>query len=128
MQAEAPPKALDAFDLYTARLEARLAQEHRSAPTFLAAGYKDDRLQRGEVVIEKLTLDKGEVPGGLLHDWRGTAFVQGATAADFERLMKNISGMKMWPTTMMVPQGAASSARMRPKCAPQSGQASTCFR
>lgn len=92
LQAEAPPKALDDFDLYTARLEARLAQEHRSAPTFLAAGYKDDRLQRGEVVIEKLTLDKGEVPGGLLHDWRGTAFVQGATAADFERLMKNISG------------------------------------
>jgi len=32
------------------------------------------------------------MPGAMLHDWRGTAFVAGATAADFERLMKNFAG------------------------------------
>jgi len=91
-QAEAPPKAVNAFAAYTAKVEARLAQQHRSAADFLAVGDKGDRLKRGEVVIEKLTPDKGDIPGGMLHDWRGTAFVKGATVADLERLMKNFSG------------------------------------
>jgi hypothetical protein len=48
------------------------------------------RLRKGELIIEKLTPEgKAEMPGAMLHDWRGTAFVRGATAADFERLMKN---------------------------------------
>lgn len=95
-RAEAPHKAVSAFQVYAGKVEARLAEQHRSPAGFLAdvgsAGQKDERLRRGEVVIEKLTPDKGEVPGGMLHDWRGTAFVKGATASDFERLMKNFSG------------------------------------
>lgn len=91
--AEAPQKAVNAFDAYAGRVEARLAQQHRSAKGFLAEvrtdGKVDERLRRGEVVIEKLSPEKDDVPGGMLHDWRGTAFVMGATAADFERLMKN---------------------------------------
>jgi len=94
--AEAPAKAVSAFDNYAGRVEARLAQQHRSATDFLAkvgtGGKTDEQLRLGEVVIEKLTPDKGEVPGGLLHDWRGTAFVKGARAEDFERLMKNFTG------------------------------------
>jgi hypothetical protein len=93
--AEAPQKAENAFEAYAGKVEARLAQQHRSASGFLAnvgaAGNSDDRLRSSEPVIEKLTPGKGEVPGGMLHDWRGTAFVKGATAADFERLMKNFS-------------------------------------
>jgi hypothetical protein len=51
------------------------------------------RLRRGDVVVEKLTpADGGEMAGAMLHDWRGTAFVPGATAADFERLMKDFGG------------------------------------
>jgi hypothetical protein len=96
VRAEAPQKAVTAFESYAAKVEARLRQQHRSAAGFLAGvetgGKTDERVRRGEVVIEKLTPDKGEVPGGMLHDWRGTAFVKGATAADFERLMKNFSG------------------------------------
>src|SRR4051794_38953220 len=94
LAAEAPRKASSAFELYTARAEARLAQQHRLARTFVAdveGGKTEERLRWGEVVIEKLTPDKGEVPDGMLHDWRGTAFVKGGTAAGFERLMKNIS-------------------------------------
>ncbi len=42
------------------------------------------------MIIEKLTPGgEAELPGAMLHDWRGTAFVRGATVADFERLMKN---------------------------------------
>ena len=99
-RAEAPQKAVNAFETYAARVETRLRQQHASSAGFLAGVEPDskqgmsthERLMRGEVVIEKLTPDKGEVPGGMLHDWRGTAFVKDATAADFERLMKNFSG------------------------------------
>ena len=91
--AEAPQKAQSAFDNYARRVEARLAQQHRSAAGFLAdiepGGKLVERLQQGEVVIEKLSPEKDDVPDGMLHDWRGTAFVKGATVADFERLMKN---------------------------------------
>jgi hypothetical protein len=81
--------ALAGFNSYIAKVEARLAREHSSASTFLA---REDtsRLRRGDPVIEELTPAGGEaLPGALLHDWRGTAFVSGATAADFERVMED---------------------------------------
>jgi hypothetical protein len=50
------------------------------------------RLRRGELIVEKLTPATGaELPGAMLHHWRGTAFAPGATAADFERLMKDFN-------------------------------------
>jgi hypothetical protein len=42
------------------------------------------------LVIEDLTPSGGKpLPGALLHDWRGTAFVPGATAAAFIQQMQN---------------------------------------
>ena len=126
-RAEAPPKAADAFAAYTATLESRLAQQHSSRASFLELGNKDQQLRQGEVVIEKLTPDKGDVPGGMLHDWRGTAFVKGATAADFERLMKNFSAYpKMYspqvvrarivsPLTRPVPDHFTAEMRVKQK-------------
>lgn len=93
--AQPTPAAQAAFDAYTAKVEARLARQHRSAGAFLA--FHDpvtgrERLGKGEVIIERLTPDTGaEVSGSLLHDWRGTAFVPGAKAQDFERLMQDFS-------------------------------------
>jgi hypothetical protein len=93
--AQPMPAANAAFDAYTAKVEARLAQQHRSAGAFLV--FHDPvtgpaRLEKGEVLIERLTPDTGaEVSGSLLHDWRGTAFVPGAKAQDFERLMQDFS-------------------------------------
>ena len=103
--AEAPGKAMTAFEAYTGRVEARLAQQHRSARTFVADLEQEnveERLRQGDVVIEKLTPDKGEVPGGMLHDWRGTAFVNGGTAAGFERLMKNIGNYPLMYSPQVV--------------------------
>jgi hypothetical protein len=94
--ADAPAAAVSAFDAYVARVESRLAKQHTSADTFLvSAGSNaamDARLRSGELVIEKLTpRNDADPPGGMLHDWRGTAFVPGATAAGFEQLMKDFS-------------------------------------
>lgn len=91
---EAPAAATGAFDLYAGRVEGRLAEQHRSGNGFVANigsnGGIDARLRRGELIIEKLTPEKNaELPGAMLHDWLGTAFIRGASMADFERLMKN---------------------------------------
>jgi hypothetical protein len=86
--AQPSSEALTAFNTYAAGIEARLAQQHRSPNTFLAPA-DESRLQEGDLVIEQLT--PPAIPGALLHHWRGTAFAPGATAADFERLMRDFN-------------------------------------
>ena len=85
-----PTAAADAsFNSYVAGMESRLAQQHRAANTFLAPE-DQNRLRKGELIIEKLAPSTPTgFPGAMLHHWRGTAFAPGATAADFERLMRN---------------------------------------
>jgi len=128
---EAPRDATVAFVKYAGAVEARLAQQHKSDAVFLAGAgtdkKTDERLRRGELVIEKLTPGKGEVPGGMLHDWRGTAFVEGAKAQDFERLMKDFRGYpRMYspqvvraeivaPKTSPVPDHFAAAMRVKQK-------------
>ena len=86
--AEPTPAATSAFNTYVATVESRLATQHRS-PGFFLAPSDDQRLRRGEFVIEQL--NPSSAPGALLHHWRGTAFAPGATAADFERLMRDFN-------------------------------------
>jgi len=89
---EAPATAVSAFNGYVGPVESRLVRQHRSAAGFIVPVARQDeiRLRRGELIVEKLTpADGGEVPGAMLHHWRGTAFAAGAKAADFERLMRN---------------------------------------
>jgi len=95
--AEAPAAAVAGFDQYVARVEATLAQGHRSREGFLAgeSGTAEGqaRLRRGEVIVEEISPAGGtELPGALLHDWRGTAFAPGAKAADFEKLLRDFDG------------------------------------
>jgi hypothetical protein len=90
--AEAPSsKATAGFEAYVHKIEARLDQQHQSGGNFVAP--KDEqRLRSGDVVVEKLTpADRPDLPGAMLHHWRGTAFAPGAMAADFERLIQNFN-------------------------------------
>ena len=88
--AEPPATALVAFNRYVTRVEARLGEQHRSHGGLLA-DTGPERLQ--DPVIQRLTSAHDEdVPGGLLQSWRGTAFVPGARAADFERLLRDFRG------------------------------------
>ena len=83
--------AVSDFNSYLSQLESRLDQQHRLPKAFLAP---EDwaRLRRGEQIIDEVTPSKGfELPGAMLHHWRGTAFAPGAKAADFERLMKDFA-------------------------------------
>jgi len=92
--AEPKPAAVAAFNSYVAEVEDRLEKQHQSQKDFLApedaarpgAG---ERLRGGEQIIEKVAPPaRIDLPGAMLHHWRGTAFAPGATAADFEELMK----------------------------------------
>src|SRR5580698_3969541 len=88
--------AVAAFNSYVSGVESRLGQQHRSADAFLASGIlapqNETRLREGELIVEEVTPSGGAaLPGALLHHWRGTAFAPGATAADFERLMKDFN-------------------------------------
>jgi hypothetical protein len=91
LTAQPVPEATVAFNSYVERVETRLDAQHRSAGGFL--GPVDfARLRRGDLIIDQLTSGAGEeLPGALLHDWRGTAFIAGGKAADFERLMKDFA-------------------------------------
>jgi hypothetical protein len=92
----APAAAVSAFNSYAGKVESRLREQHQRTDGFLVSvgtnPQMDERLREGQVVIEQLARGKqAELPEALLHHWRGTAFVQGATATDFERLMKNFN-------------------------------------
>jgi hypothetical protein len=83
------PAANAAFASYTHKVEARLAQQHRSRIGFFPS--PSQTLRAGEPVLEQLTSSGAiSLPGALLHDWRGTAFVPGATAVEFEQLLKDL--------------------------------------
>lgn len=89
--AEPTPAATAAFNRYVAGVEAKLGREHSAERGFLTqlSPQNRERLRRGEVIIEKVSPEPApNLPGAMLHDWRGTAFVPGAKAADFERLMR----------------------------------------
>lgn len=83
--------AVSTFNAYAGKVELRLREQHRRADGFLVLNFQTNaRLRNGELIIEQLSRgSEAELPGALLHHWRGTAFVPDATAADFERLMKN---------------------------------------
>jgi len=81
-----------AFNNYSRTVESRLAQQHNSPNTFLVLPADPAalaRLRSGQPLIEQITTPA--TPDSLLHHWRATAFVPGATAADFQRLLQNFS-------------------------------------
>ena len=94
LHGEPTAEATAVFNSYTSRLEARLAEQHRTPGSFLvpADGSQQQplpRMRQGEVILDQIAIPSGLAPGTLIHHWRGTAFVRGATASDFERLMRD---------------------------------------
>jgi hypothetical protein len=116
---EPTPAAVAGFNQYISTVEARLAQQHRSVGTFLAPADLV-RLRKGELVIEQITTTPGKsFPGALLHDWRGTAFVPGATAAESEQFLKEFNNYpkefspQVLQTTVISQNGDHAVVKMR---------------
>lgn len=80
------PAALAGFNRVVATI-----QQHRSIEPVPDPALRG-RLRAGFVDIERLSPENdANLPGALLHHWRGSAFVAGATTADFDRMMRNYS-------------------------------------
>ena len=97
MLLEAPPAAVAAFNSYVATVEARLAQGRTALERICWLGDAGQSEGAGSTAagrVDDRGIDTGaaELPGAMLHDWRGTAFAPGAKAADFERLMRDFDG------------------------------------
>jgi hypothetical protein len=90
--AEPSPESFAAFDRYAQQLEQRLAGQHSKAGSFLYFQQPREaamaRLLAGESVIEGDGSPR-ELPGALLHHWRGSLYVPGAKAEDFLRIMQD---------------------------------------
>lgn len=94
--AEPTPAAVAAFDVYAKAVEVRLDHRHRPQndfPEAVALMAQDAmRLRGGDLIVEQIDAGAGgELPGALLHHWRGSTFVVGAGTADIERLMESFS-------------------------------------
>ncbi len=94
--AEPTKAAVAGFEAYAGKAEARLARQHGSATEFVVVPAEGSdgaaRLRGGELVVERLSpAGAGDLPGAMLHDWRGTAFVPGGKAAEFERLLRDFN-------------------------------------
>lgn len=82
-----------AYDTYIGGIESRLAQQHRSSSSFLIPEPdRESRLRQGGPVLDRVT-PGGTIalPGAMLHHWRGTAFVAGATTGQLEQLLKDFN-------------------------------------
>jgi hypothetical protein len=97
---EAPsPTAVATFEAYAGAVETRLAQQHSTAEGFLGGALADPgneaRLRAGQLIVEQLTPRAGAaLPGAMLHHWRATAFIPGATAEKFDGVMRDFAA---WP-------------------------------
>lgn len=120
--AEPAPSAVAAFDAYVESVESRLVLQHRAQMGFLTPISPQDqaRLRQGELIIERVTpAPAPNLPGAMLHHWRGTAFAPGASAADFERLMTNFAAYpqvyspQVLEAKVLSQQGERYSAIMR---------------
>ena len=95
--------AKQAFDAYVATVEKRLDQQHGSPRTYLAsldvaAGSAElvRQLRSGELRMEPVNGGTRSVTGGLLHHWRGVAFVPGARAADMLALLRDYNRLSTY--------------------------------
>lgn len=85
-----PSAAVAAFDSYSQAVEMRLEKQLRSHDgCALLSREVEFKARRGEFVVEQLTPAGNIAAGAMLHHWRGSAFITGASAADFRRLMKD---------------------------------------
>ena len=96
LTAQAPAAGSARFDSYVKSVEVRLAEQHRSRAAFLATpatrwSEGAPSIPAGRVQIEHIIVPGGaEVEGAMIHHWRASTFVRGASAADFEALLRNL--------------------------------------
>lgn len=91
------PQTQAAFARYIAAAESRIRVEQSSPEKFLRLDalpprereQAEARLRRGEVLVDKVAGKPEKVPGGLIHDWTGTALIPGAKLPEVLALVQD---------------------------------------
>jgi hypothetical protein len=123
------PGAQHAFDQYSAAIEVRLERQHDSSETFIAVLNGDlyhpaqtlEGLESGTVVIQSVLDHPKPVPGGLIHHWRGAAYVRGAKSKDMVALLRDYNdlprnyGPEIQTSSVVWERGGAASVAIRMK-------------
>jgi hypothetical protein len=102
--AELQPQAAQGFDRYIAGSEARIRKQESSPSTFLALdelpaaqrAEAESRLRRGEILIARQDGTPLKLPGALIHDWTGTAFIPGATLSSTLALVQDYDHLQRY--------------------------------
>jgi hypothetical protein len=112
--AELSQKTVAGYEAYVAKVDTRIKAQHSRDEGFLyfersLSGTReaaDEKLRRGEILIEQVKADS--VPDGMIHHWRGAAFLPGvslprtmATVQDYGSFAQNyrpevVSSSTLW--------------------------------
>lgn len=99
--AQLKTETVKAFEQYVRSSEARMSQELAARNKFLRIDALPEpgrseayaRLRQGQVITERLSGDASQeahsVPGGLIHDWIGIAFIPGASLPQVLALLQD---------------------------------------
>ncbi len=95
--------AEQAWQIYTAQVEERIARQHTQRDTYLAALHGDpaeragiaSQLSSGVVSVVSLN-GPDALPGALLHHWRATAFVPQATPEEMLHLLRDYDHLSQY--------------------------------
>ncbi len=95
---------LRAYETYVGSVEKRLIQQHARPDTYLAtlsAGATaraeiERQLRSGILHVEPVNVGTRLAEGGLLHHWRGAAFVSGARASDMLALLRDYNRLSTY--------------------------------
>lgn len=91
------PSAERAYEVYVAQVEARLARQHARPETYLMVltGGDSNKFERpamsSDIQVQPLNGGTWQVPGALLHHWRGTAFVPNVTPSEMLAVLRDFS-------------------------------------
>jgi hypothetical protein len=92
--AELKPQTLAAFERYIAETERSLDTGRLWAD---ASATRDRRIRHGELVVEPFyTKPLTAVPGGLIHDWVGSVFLDGVSLERTLRLVRDYDRHKLY--------------------------------
>jgi hypothetical protein len=90
-------ETLQAFTSYVSKTEAQNAETLRSGPFLWVDGFPPEdraaafaRLRAGEVEMRRLSKSKdAEIPGGMIHNWEGIAFIPGVKVDDVLKILED---------------------------------------
>jgi hypothetical protein len=119
----APAQA--AFDTYAASVEKRLVQQHAKPASYLASMSSTagaelvQQLRSGDLKMDPVDGGTWPVTGGLLHHWRGIAFVPGGRATDMLALLRDYDRLSTYYTPevessrLVAERGGVATVAMR---------------